>query len=152
MIVWAAAIFFESLFANRRRIRQRYGALSIGKLTKLVRNLLLIRAAEFVSRSIRHTPWRNYAPAGFTRSKHPRSLLRAIAGARLRRYLNAGSLSARFARLIRVLSDLDAHARKFLLRRAQRGLHRFIAMLLVRPPHDAARTLAAPHAACADTS
>jgi hypothetical protein len=152
MIVWAAAVFFEGLFANRRRIRQRYGALCIGKLTRLVRNLLLIHAAQFVNRSVQQNTWRNYAPAGFTRRRRPRSLLRSIAGGRLRRYLCAGSLPARFARLIHVISNLDACARKFLLRRAERGLHRFIAMLLVRPPHEAPRTLALAEVPCADTS
>lgn len=153
MIVWAAAALFGELFADRRRIRQRFGLLAIGRLTHLVRNLMIARGAQLLPPSARRrrVP-RNFAPTGFRLRARPRNILRSIAGGRLRRFLNAGDLATRLVRLIQVLSDFDRYVRAFLLRRGQRGVTRLIRVLLVRPPHDAARSLAAPTPALADSS
>jgi hypothetical protein len=152
LIVWAAAVFFESLFANRRRIRQRYRMLSIDKLTHLVRNLMIARVAQLARRNpSRHCRFDDARP-GFRRRARTGNLLRSIAGSRLRRFLDAGDVAARFALLIRILANLDAYVRPLLLRRALRGINRLTAVVAVRPPHDALRTLAAPFPALADSS
>lgn len=151
-IVWAAAVFLDGLLPNRRRIRQRYGLLSIDKLTRIVRNLMIARTAQMVTRAPGRAVPRNFAPPGFRRRMRPRNLLNAIAGARLRRFLKAGDDAQRFARLIRVLGNIDAYVRRFLLRRGRRGVSRLNGLRVVRPPHHAARSLAAPVLAFADSS
>lgn len=152
MIVWAAAVLFENIVPSHRRIRQRYGMLAIGKLTRLVRNLLIARASQLASGRSRMRRPRNHAPTGFHRRMRARNPLRSIGGARLRRFMNAGGDAARFARLLQIIGDLDAYARDFLLRRAENGVNRLLPLLLSRPMQDAPRSLAAPTPALANTS
>lgn len=152
MIVWAAAVFFDGLFANRRRIRQRFGMLSIDKLTRLVRNLMIARTAQIAGVRRLRRPHRDDTRSGFRRRKRARKVLRSIAGSRLRRFMKQGGDAERFARLIHMMHNLDAYARSFLLRRAANGVNRLVPILPVRPPHDAVRALAAPMPALADTS
>ena len=153
VIVWAAAVFFESLIPSRRRIRQRYGMLSIDKLTRMVRNLLIARVGQLArGRSTTMRRPRNYAPPGFRRRMRARNLLRSIGGGRLRRFMNAGGDAARFARILQIVGDLDTYARAFLLRRAENGVNRLMPLLAIRPPHARGNTLGAPAPACADTS
>jgi hypothetical protein len=152
MIVWSAAVFFGSLIPSRRRIRQRYGMLSIDKLTRAVRNLLIARAGQLATRRWAKEKTRDYASSGFRRRVRARNILRSIGGARLRRFMIAGGVAARFARLLQILGNIDAYVRAFLLRRASNGVNRLKPLLAVRPPHEPVRTQAAPVSICADTS
>lgn len=139
MIIWAAVVLLGERRANRRRIRQRYDALNITKLTHLVRNLMIIRAAQFLQR--RNQPARRkFAPAGFRHGRGACSL-RAAAGSRLRRFLNDGDLATRLTRFVQIARNLDAYVRQFLLRRAKNGVNRLTPILAVRPPHDVACSL-----------
>lgn len=150
MIIWAAAALLGERIANRRHIRQRYRALSITKLTHLVRNLLIIRAAEFARRQpVR--PWRDFAPSGFER-RLGICRLRAIAGSRLRHALNDGDLATRIKRFVRIVTNLDAYARKFLLRRAHNGLGRFNPIIATRPQAHALSFRLSQTPAAADSS
>lgn len=131
MVLWAAAALLGEQICKRRHIRQTYRALSITKLAHLVRNLMIIRAAEF----LRHRPtrpWRNFAPSGFRRRRGP-CRLRTIAGSRLRRVLTEGGLAARLARFVHIVRNLDAYVQKFLLRRAKNGLGRLNPLIVARP-------------------
>jgi hypothetical protein len=150
MLAWAAAVLFGDLVASRRRIRQRYGLLSIDKLTALIRNLMIARAGEQFGKPRRQH--RRYAPPGFRRRARARNPLRSIAGSRLRRFLREGDGAARFARLAHILSHLDAYVRAFLERRARNGINRLIALVAARPPHEPLRHLAAHTPALADSS
>ena len=152
MIIWAAAVLFDGLIPSRRRIRQRYGMLSIDRLTRLVRILLVARAGQMIVKRREARSFRDAAGPGFRRRVRPRNVLRSIAGSRLRRFMRHGGDAERFARLVRMLNNLDAYARAFLLRRAENGVNRLAPVLAVRPPHDAARTLFAPSPAPADSS
>jgi hypothetical protein len=150
MLLWAAAVMLGERIAPRRHLRQRSRALSITKLTHLVRNLLIIRAAEVV----RHrppAPWRNFAPAGFLH-RRGRCRLRTIAGSRLRRLLNEGDLAARLMRFVHIVRNLDACARKFLLRRARSGLGHLNSLIVTRPQAHALPLRPAHPPAPADSS
>jgi len=131
MVLWAAAALLGERIATRRHVRQRYGALTITKLTHLVRNLLIIHAAQFL-RQQPVRPWRNFAPTGFQRRRGV-CRLRAIAGSRLRRVLNDGDFATRLKRFVNIVRNLDVYARTFLLRRAHNGLGRFNPLIATRP-------------------
>jgi hypothetical protein len=151
MIVWAAAAMLGDWRPHRRHIRRRYGALSLTKLTHLVRNLLIARVAQLVRRRRPPLPWRDFSQPGFRRQRR-RTALRAIGGSRLRRFMSEGSLAQRLARLVQIVRNLDYYTRAFLLRRANNGVNRLTPLLPVRPPHDSARTLATPTPLPADSS
>lgn len=152
ILVWAASALFGDARAKSRHIRQRYSALSIGKLTHMVRNLLLIRAARFQCAPLRLKHWRIYTPPGFHRRKAPRNKLRSIAGARLRRFMKHGSLVQRLTRLIQIVRDLDAYARRFVLRRARHGLTRLLAIRMTRPSQHVLNDMCAQAPLPADSS
>lgn len=150
MVLWAAAALLGERITNRRHIRQRYRALTITKLTHLVRNLLLIHAAPFARRqSVR--PWRDFSPSGFQR-RRGMCRLRAIAGSRLRRALNDGDLATRLKRFVDIVRNLDAYTQKFLVRRARNGLSRLSPLIATHPQADALPSRAAQTPAAADSS
>lgn len=151
IVAWAAAAFFGDMIASRRRIRQRFGLLSLDKLALIVRNLMIARAGALFGKK-QSRQWRDYAPCGFRRRKRARNVLRSIAGSRLRRFLREGDFASRLARMTHILRNLDAYVGAFLKRRAKRGINRIIAVLPQGPPHAAVRSLAAPAAVVADTS
>jgi len=152
ILVWAAGALFGNGRAKRRHIRQRYGALSIGKLTHMVRNLLLIRAARFQRAPLMLKHWRIYTQPGFHRRRAPRNKLRSIAGGRLRRFMTHGSLMQRLARLIRIVRNLDLYARRFMLRRVRNGATRLLAIQLTRAVQEAASGTRAPQPLPTDSS
>jgi hypothetical protein len=152
LFAWAAAVWFSDKLAGRRHIRQRYRMLSLDRLAVLVRNLMIAHTGEMVGKRRRRRPWRNDAPSGFRRRTHVRSIYNAIAGSRLRRFLREGDFAARFWRLADVIFNIDHYCRRFLLRRALNGVNRLRPILIVRPPHGPARSLAAPAIAFADSS
>lgn len=150
MIIWAASAFLGERRTNRRHIRQRYGALNINKLAHLVRNLMIIRAAHFLRPRTQSTR-RQFASTGFRHSRGASSL-RAIAGSRLRRFLNQGDLATRLTRFVQIVRNLDAYAREFLLRRAKNGVNRLAPLLALRPPHEPASSLTTRTPLLADSS
>lgn len=152
MIVWAAAVLFENLVPSRRRLRQRCGMLSIDRLTRVVRNLMIARAGELLGARRAQRRSRTFAPPGFCRRMRARNILRAVAGARLRRFMSAGDDVARFTRLLRILGDLDAYARAFLFRRAKSGVNRLLPVFAVRPPRAPLRSQARPAPAAVNSS
>ena len=76
-VVWTAAVLFGEIVAGRRRIRRRYGLLSLGKLTLVVRNLMIARAGEILASRARRRPYRHQPPSGFCRRLRARSPLRS---------------------------------------------------------------------------
>jgi hypothetical protein len=150
MVVWAATVLLCERAATRRHMRQRYGFISIEKLTRLVRNVMIVRAAQFLPRRSPR-PWRAAARSGF-RHRPLRMRLRSVAGSRLRRFLQAGSFTRRLTRLVHIVRNLDAFVRKFLLRRAENGVNRLSPLIVARPPQDAIQTRPAQTPALADSS
>jgi hypothetical protein len=111
-ILWALAIlsWIAGVLGGHRvsaRHRAQRGAISCAWLTRLVANLLLIRAAHF-ARFRRCAPqyWRH--GRDLRRSHFHRSLL----GGKLRRALRHKDFATHIAQLIAVLRDLDAYAKQ----------------------------------------
>jgi len=98
--------------AANERHRKRYGHYSIARLTRAVRDLILIRAADFKRGPVQIPARRDFARPGFTRRTTTHCSLRHIARSRLRRHLRQGRGLARLLHLISVLGDIDTHARR----------------------------------------
>lgn len=136
MLAWAMSVLYAHASPSRRRIRQRYGFLSLGRIERLVRALIIVRATELTR--LRARPGfrgaRNAAARGFRRRTAPGAWLRAIAGSRLRRALKHRDPAQHIQRLLVALGDIDGFARRYLVRRAARRLTRRRPILLLAPP------------------
>jgi hypothetical protein len=146
MLSWVAAVLFAGRDVTVRLLRQRYERVSIERLTRLVINLLIIRARELAPvRKGKLRYWRH------GRHLVARHFIRSLIGSKLRRVLKHKDLATRVANLIRVLRNLDAAARQ-LGARMKRRLTRLSAIKPARLPADALVSLAAPTLAFADSS
>lgn len=155
MLAWLAVLLFADAAprTERRRIRQRYGFASLDWAARLVRSLAIIRAVEIAGvLPCTGPPLRDAARAGFHRRVERAAISRAIAGARFRKALKARDPRARLQLLLAALADMDAFARRYLLRRAQRRLTKLHAVIPLAPPAAALRSLAAPEPCAADSS
>lgn len=126
------------------RQRRRYGHLSIERLERAVRDLILIHAARLL-------PPRKQS-ARRHHVKQPRVLLRAVGGVWLRRRLRTeGDLITRAQTLLAALRTYRALAAK-LARRRCKGLTR-LSPILTKPSRTAPLLAFAPPEPCAaDTS
>lgn len=154
MLAWLASILSPGAApANRRRIRQRYGSAALTWAERLLRTLALARAVEIAGISkLPRPPLRNAAAAGFRRRTARSALGRAVAGVRFRKAIKARDLLTRIQRLRAAFADIDAFARRHLLRRVLRRLTKLFAVIVLAPPAHALRTLAAPAPCAADSS
>lgn len=118
MLSWIAAVLFADGAVSRRHIRQRFN-ISLDRLTRRVRNLLIIRAAQLARR--REPKRLRYWRRG--RDLRRAHFLRSAFGGHLRRTLKHKDIATRIARLIAVLRNLDAYAAQ-LAKRLRRGLTR----------------------------
>jgi len=147
MLGWIAMLMVSTGFKPDPRRLRRYGHLSLDRLARMVRNLIIIRACQIMpAPRLRAPPRRNVAPAGFTRRLERRQFLRSFAGSRLRRALRARDPATRISVLLAALRDIDVLARL-----VKRRLTRLRPVQPTEPPHDALRTLAI-HAPCAADS
>jgi len=153
MLVWVAGVLLANARpVSRRRIRQRYGFVSIDGLARLVRNLIILRGAQLGGNPRpRPNARRSDARPGFHRRTRPRNLLRATGGARLRRALKHRDPAQRIAILLRALSNLDSFAAR-LVRRLRHRLTRLRPLTPIRPAAAVVTILAAIKAAHTDTS
>lgn len=147
MVVWVAGLL-APLHASPR---QRGWHACTHPLARLVRDLILLRTAQ-LSRK-RHPPFavRNHARPGFRRRMRVRQLLRAAAGARLRRTLRGRRPAQRLSLLLDALANIETHAAR-LVARARRGLTRLHPLTLVRALADPLPARPAPQPAAADSS
>jgi hypothetical protein len=134
MLTWLTSVLFTERAATRRHIRRRYRLISLRALTRLVTNLATIRAVEIARIRARYRIVRNAAPCGFRRRTRPRSIKRAVIGARLRKAFKRGDLAQRIQFLIAAFRDIDAFARRYLVRRALRRLTKLCAVVMSAPP------------------
>lgn len=142
VLAWLAVMLTSDIVAARRRLR-RFAMLE--RMPRFIECLLVIRACALVfPRKRTRAPTRPAnAPAGFARRRLGGThILRATIGLAMRRRLRPRDLSARFAIWFEALRDLDAFAAP-IVRRAQRRLTRLRALIPVRPPHVAVRSVAA---------
>jgi hypothetical protein len=155
-LAWIAMMLLsdETPRASRRIVRRRYCLLDLGVMTRLVRNLVIIRAGQLSQRRRRRRPiLLDSAPAGFTRrTRANAAALRRTAGSWLRRRLaGEGGAALRVSRLLAALADLDTLAGR-LVRRLRRGLTRLRPIVMTRAPQHARTSLAEPAPCAADSS
>lgn len=143
-LMWFAMFLFAPAALTNIRRLNRFGFLSLDDLTRCVRDLIVIRAAQIMRTPPQPRQRFDYAQPGFRRRMHPRQLIRAAAGSRLRRALRHRDMATRISILLAALRDLDAFARAI-----ARKLTRLAPILACAPPHNSVRTLAcaAPYAA-----
>jgi len=153
MLAWVALILCSpDAYAGRRRIRQRYRFLSLGRIASLVHALILIRAVEITKIKERRRPTRNAAPAGFRRRINRAARMRAAIGARLRKALKIRDTSERIRLLLAALADIDGFARRYLVPRALRRLTKLCAIIMSAPPADAVASLTSRTPCAVDSS
>lgn len=153
MLVWVALILCSpDAYAGRRRIRQRYHSLSLGRMASLAHALILIRAVEITKIAQRARPTRNAAPPGFRRRIDRAARMRATIGARLRKALKHRDASERIRLLLAALADIDGFARRYLAPRALRRLTKLFAIVMSAPPADAVASLTSRAPCAADSS
>ncbi len=119
LLSWIAAMLFDERALALRHLQQRYGLISLPRLTSFVSKLLIARAAQLarLRRRKRIIYWRR------GRDLHRPHILLSVLGSRLRRKLRSNDLRTWLAKLMDVLRNLDAHAAP-LARRLRRGLTR----------------------------
>jgi hypothetical protein len=115
MLRWIAAVLFAGKAITLRQLKARHSRVSLDGLTRMVVNLLIIRAFELSRR--RRARLRFFRHG---RDLRPRHYIRTFLGARLRRVLKPKHAAARIEALIRVLRHLDLYARQFAKRRITR--------------------------------
>lgn len=151
MLAWIGVMLFAPAppRARRRHIRCRYGLLSLDAMARMVRNLIICRMHRARRpRRRANPPWRDFAPAGFVRRTRPRQLVRAFAGADLRRRLRHRDPRGRLGLLIAALADIDA----FAARLARRRLTRIFGLRLTHAIAEPIAALSMQAPALADTS
>jgi hypothetical protein len=141
MLMWIGALLFAAPQVSARQFAQRHRRLSLDGLTRLVINLMLVRAGELARRRVPRR-FRFHARGRDLKRRH---YMRSLVGSRLRRVLKPKNIAARIANLIAVLRDLDSYARQLGQRRPTR------LWPIALTPETAALVLAAPAAspACA---
>jgi len=148
VLFWAACGSLDPR-ADRRH-RARYGSYSVARLTRAVRDLILLRAADFMRRPRVVPSNRQFARAGFRRRTGVPLTLRRIAGAWLRTRLRQHRGVGRILHLIGVLSRIDDYARAVAARSTR--FMRLHPLIPVRPPAARVRNLAAHTPRAADSS
>jgi hypothetical protein len=154
MLAWIGAMLFSPHppRPSRRLIRRRYRLLDLEAMTRMVAQLILIRACAMTPRPRTTTGHaRNNTRPGFAMRTRPRGFVRAAIGARLRRRLRHRDRRARLAILTDAIAHLDAYARTLVLR-LRRRFTRLYPIVLIRPPHDHVRCTPARAPCPADTS
>lgn len=154
VLAWLVfALFSDAAHISRRRIRQRCRFAALDRIERLVRALAVIRAAELAGlRKPSRRVFAAAAPAGFRRRIKGGALLRAAVGARFRKALKHRIPCRRIQRLLAALADIDALARRCLVRRVKRGLARLCAVVPVTPPAHVVFSLAPLPPRAADSS
>jgi hypothetical protein len=154
LLVWLGVRLFRDSGGriSERHLLARGLYLNLDAVARTINNIIVLHASAKLGRGTGHPPkLRNYASTGFSRRTRVRSVARAGRGSYLRKRLQHRDLLTRFLLIVNALNNVDALAARA-ARRLAHGLTRLFAIRLVRPPHDAARTLATPPAFAADSS
>ncbi|HEX8902402.1 hypothetical protein [Vitreimonas sp.] len=156
MLAWVGALMFSTTLGkiSERHLLARMYYTNLDRVAATIANIVLLHAfAKLGYPSSGGTPFtlRDHTGVGFARRTQVRNILRAGQGVWLRRRLNHRNLLTRLGLIVQALNDIDALAARA-ARRLRHGLTRLFAIRAVRPPHDAARTLATPEILAADSS
>ena len=146
MLMWIAS-HLAGREPGARHLRQRHRSMSLHGLARMVKQLILLRAADIAGLK------RKQRPLFF---KHGRDLrrrhfMRSILGARLRRALNHRDPMARIAILIGALTNIDAWAARF-AKRLRCGFMRLWSIAPAPMPAIAMPRAPAYAPVCADSS
>lgn len=145
MLMWIASVLASGM-PTRRHLRQRCRKMSIHALTRMVKHLILLRAADIAG--IKRTRRVFFKRGRDLRRPH---LVRSILGSKLRRALKRRDLIQRIAILTDALINLDAWAARF----AKRLGCGFMRLSSIPPAPTPAADILAPLASppvCADSS
>jgi hypothetical protein len=154
LLFWVGALMFRDSLGriSERHLLARGFYANLDAVARTINNIIVLHASAKLGRGTGHPPkLRNYASNGFSRRTRVRSITRAGRGSWLRKRLRHRDLLTRFVLIVNALNNVDALADRA-ARRLARGLTRLFAIRLIRPPHDAARTLAIPEIVCANSS
>ena len=154
LLVWMGIAMFRDSSGriSERHLLARGLYLNLDAVARTINNIILLHACAKLGHGTGHPPkLRNYASTGFSRRTRVRSITRAGRGSWLRKRLQHRDLLTRFLLIVNALNNVDALADRA-ARRLAHGLTRLFAIRLVRPPHDAARTLALAPIFAADSS
>jgi hypothetical protein len=154
LLFWVGALMFRDSLdrISERHLLARGLYANLDAVARTINNIIVLHASAKLGRGTGHPPkLRNYASTGFSRRTRARSVIRAGRGSYLRKRLQHRDLLTRFLLIVNALNNVDALADRA-ARRLAHGLTRLFAIRAVRPPHDAARTLALPEIVCADSS
>jgi hypothetical protein len=146
VLQWIAAVLFGGRRIAVRHLRQRCERASLEGLTRLVINLMIVRARELAGQRPRKRRfWRH------GRDLRPCHLIRSLLGSKLRLVLRSKDLASRIAALIAALRDLDRHARH-LAQRMRRRLTRLWAIAPAPSPATCLEQMLTSAPAFADSS
>jgi hypothetical protein len=146
MLTWIAAAL-SGAEPNWRRLRQRRRKMSIERLSTMVKQLILLRAAEIAG--LKRNKRLTYFKHG--RDLRRRHFMRSLYGSNLRRALDHRDPIARIAILIDALIHLEARAARF-AKRLRCGFMRLWSIAPAPTPADALLEPPPSPPACADTS
>lgn len=150
MLAWMMQVLFAAASLTPRHQRQRGPAMSLDRLTRMVKLLIISRAIDFTRRRYRAPPrkprFRGLAVA-------PRAVVRALIGVAVQKLLKRKDVGDRIAVLLHAIRHIDVYAAR-VARRLKRGLtRRWRALLDWKPARDGdAVALFAPEAHFADSS
>jgi hypothetical protein len=154
LLFWVGALMFRDSGGriSERHLLARGFYANLDAVARTINNIIVLHASAKLGRGTGHPPkLRNYASTGFSRRTRVRSITRAGRGSYLRKRLQHRDLLTRFLLIVNALNNVDALAGRA-ARRLARGLTRLFGIRLVRPPHDAARSLALAPIFAADSS
>lgn len=147
MLLWMASVLFAGAAFTDRHARRRGARMSLERLARMVKLLIVSRAADFARMRRRA----RYVCFQHGRDLTPRGLIRAVIGARVRRALKRKAIDETIAVLIDALRRLDTHAAIVALR-MRRRLTRRTPILAGPAPSPPAAFFAARRAVFADSS
>ncbi|MGQ0532215.1 MAG: hypothetical protein ACT4OF_05935 [Caulobacteraceae bacterium] len=149
MLAWMAQVIFAGAAFTKRHERQRGPRMSLDRLTRMVKMLIISRAIDLAGLRWRKRYIRVYRGRNIT----PRGSIRAIIGSRVRRHLKRKDKGERIGVLIHAIRHLDRYA-ALVAKRMKRRLTRRSLALFAAPPAPAApvTSLAMPAAFFADSS
>lgn len=157
LVAWTAAVLAwlilgaPAFTTAQRRRRARLAHVSAERFAHLVRDLIIIRAAQLMSAPL-HRRRPDFTPAGFARRRTTHAPRRAIAGVWLRRRLKVrGGFTDKLVHLLGVLRDYRALGAQLAARRRKR-LTRRTPIIMTRPAAHCVRSLAHPAILAADSS
>jgi hypothetical protein len=128
MLAWLAQVLVANVLFTPRHERQRGARMSLERLERQVKLLILSRALDML-------PCRRRCGRAFRgRSLTPHNFIRAAIGVRMKRKLQGHDIVSRIVALMHALTHIDEYA-KLIAKRLRRGLtRRWLALFAIGWP------------------